>query len=136
MKYLHAGYVLFADTAEHAEDGKVNAQGLFDLFVGALPQKMDCAVIIGFGTPFERRQYKGLVVIENPVGHEVFRKEFNANDPNDIYKGHYIFRPEVNFDREGLWSVKASLRNWKDEVMWDFTRQFWMMTEPEAPPDP
>ncbi|MBX9948590.1 MAG: hypothetical protein K2Y39_05485 [Candidatus Obscuribacterales bacterium] len=136
MKYLHGGYILFCDQAEHAENGRVNAQGLFDVFVGELPLKMDCQMVIGFGTPFERRQYKGLVVIENPEGHEIFRKEFQANDPNDIYKGHYIVTPEVTIDKEGMWTAKCVLRNYKDETMWDVSRQFWSMVEGSAPPDP
>ncbi len=95
MKYLHSGYILFCKEAEHADDGTVNLHGMFDLFVErALPIKMDCTWVIGFGTPFERRQYKGLVTVENPDGEEILRKEFSANDPADIYKGHYIFRPK------------------------------------------
>lgn len=137
MKYLHSGYILFCEYAEHEENGHVNAQGLFDLFLGKeLPVKMQCYIIIGFGTPFERRQYKGHLIIENPDGEEVYKKEFNANDPADIFKGHYIFKPDVTLDKEGLWTCKAVLYNWKDESMWDLERKFWTMLEGDAPPDP
>ena len=137
MKYLHSGYILFCDRAEHADDGRVELLGMFDLFRGKmLPVKMDCACIIGFGTPHERRQYKGLVVIEDPDGREVMSKEFNANDPNDLFKGHYIFRPDVALGREGLWTVKVFLKNWKGEAVWDIQRQFWTMLEGDGPPDP
>src|SRR5262249_19133135 len=96
MKYLHNGYILFCDKADYAEDGRVDASGLFDMFLGKdMPIKMSCYCVLGFGTPYERRQYKGVVSIENPEGAEVFQKEFNANDPQDIYKGHYIFKPDI-----------------------------------------
>jgi len=137
MKYLHSGYILFCDQAEHAEDGRIDAQGLFDLFVcKSMPTKVNCNVVVGFGTPYERRQYKGTFSIENIEGQEVFTKEFNANDPADIYKGHYIFKPELTLDKEGMWTAKVVLRNWKDEAMWDQQRQFWVMVEGDAPPDP
>ncbi|HEY9870075.1 MAG TPA: hypothetical protein V6D08_12990 [Candidatus Obscuribacterales bacterium] len=137
MKYLHSGYILFCDRAEHAEDGRINTWGLFDLFVGkSLPIRMNCSWVIGFGTPYERRQYKGLVVLEDPDGREVFSKEFNANDPNDLYKGHYIFKPDILLNREGLWTAKVFLKNWKGEGVWDIQRQFWSMLEGDAPPDP
>jgi hypothetical protein len=138
MKYLHNGYILLCDKADHADSGRVDAQGLFDLFVGKeLPIKMNCDWVIGFGTPYERRQYKGLVSLENPEGHEIFRKEFQANDPSDIYKGHYILHPEnVTLTQEGLYTIKVVLRNWKDEPLWDFDRKFWCMIEGDAPPDP
>jgi hypothetical protein len=137
MKYLHSGYILFCDQADHTDDGKVDASGLFDLFVvKELPARIDCCWVIGFGTPYERRQYKGIVTLEDPLGETVFTKEFAANDPADIYKGHYIFRPEINLDREGSWTAKVVLKNWKDESMWDLERKFWTMLEGDAPPDP
>lgn len=137
MKYLHSGYILFCDQAEHAENGRVDAQGLFDLFVSkSLPIKMNCQMIIGFGTPYERRQYKGVVSLENPNSEVVMKKEFNANDPADIYKGHYVFKPEAVLDKEGMWSAKVILKNWKEEAMWDLERKFWVMVEGDAPPDP
>jgi hypothetical protein len=137
MKYLHSGYILFCDQAEHAENGRIDTQGLFDLFVcKTMPVKANCHVVVGFGTPYERRQYKGTFSIENIEGQEVFTKEFKAHDPADIYKGHYIFKPEINLDKEGMWTAKVVLRNWKDEAMWDLQRQFWVMVEGDAPPDP
>ncbi len=137
MKYLHSGYILFCDEAEHAESGRVNAQGLFDLFVSKkLPIKTDCFMIIGFGTPYERRQYNGVITIENPNGEVVVKKEFQANDPSDIYKGHYVFKPNMLLDREGMWSAKVVLKNFKDDAMWDIERKFWVMVEGDSPPDP
>jgi hypothetical protein len=137
MKYLHSGYILFCDQAEHAENGRVDAQGLFDLFVGkSLPIKMNCQMIVGFGTPYERRQYKGTISLENPTGEVVMSKDFNANDPADIYKGHYVFKPEAVLDTEGMWNAKVILKNWKEEAMWDLERKFWVMIEGDAPPDP
>jgi len=137
MKYLHSGYILFCDRAEHAEDGRVNTWGLFDLFMAkSLPIRMNCTWVIGFGTPFERRQYKGLVVLEDPDGKEILSKEFGANDPNDLFKGHHIFRPDVLLNREGLWTAKVFLKNWKGEGVWDIQRQFWAMLEGDSPPDP
>jgi hypothetical protein len=137
MKYLHSGYILFCDKAEHEENGRVDASGLFDLFiVKSLPEKTQCSMIIGFGTPYERRQYKGFVTIENPDGKEALRKEFNANDPGDIFKGHYLFQPDLTIDKEGMWSAKVVLHSWKDEPIWDFERKFWAMIEGATPPDP
>ena len=137
MKYLHSGYILFCNQAEHGEDGRVDTKGLFDLFVGKdLPMPMNCACVIGFGTPYERRQYKGLCVIEDPDGKEVVSHEFNANDPNDLFKGHYIFRPDAKLNKEGTWMARVFLRNWKGEAVWDIARQFWVMIEGDAPPDP
>jgi hypothetical protein len=137
MKYLHSGYILFCERAEHEENGRIDAKGLFDLFVcKELPFKMNCWMVVGFGTPYERRQYKGIVSIENPEGTEIFNQEFNANDPNDIFKGHYLFKPDVALDKEGLYSVKAILQNWKEEPLWDFERKFWTMLEGDGPPDP
>ncbi len=137
MKYLHSGYILFCEKAEHEENGRVDAKGLFDLFVSKeLPRKMDCWMIIGFGTPYERRTYKGFVTIENPDSKQLLQKEFSANDPNDIFKGHYLFQPDVTLDKEGLYTVKAVLNNWKDEPLWELERKFWVMLEGDAPPDP
>ena len=137
MKYLHSGYILFCDKAEHTEEGRVNTVGLFDLFVGkSLPMDMNCAWVIGFGTPYERRGYKGLAVLEDPEGREVWSQEFNANDPNDLFKGHYICHPDVTLTKEGLWTVKVFLKNWKGEGVWDIQRQFWTMLEGDSPPDP
>jgi hypothetical protein len=137
MKYLHSGYILFCQEADHEDNGRIDTKGLFDLFVVEdLPAKMDCTCVIGFGTPFERRQYKGHVSIEDPDGTEVFSKEFAANDPGDIFKGHYIFKPEVTLSKEGAWSAKVSLKNYKDDTMWDFERKFWTMVAGDAPPDP
>ncbi|HEY9773218.1 MAG TPA: hypothetical protein V6C81_05355 [Planktothrix sp.] len=137
MKYLHSGYVLFCEHAEHEENGRIDAKGLFDLFVGKeLPMKMNCYVVIGFGTPYERRQYKGIVTIENPEGKEILKQEFNANDPNDIFKGHYLFQANATLDKEGLYLVKTVLLNWQDEPLWDLERKFWTMIEGDGPPDP
>jgi hypothetical protein len=137
MKYLHSGYILFCDRAEHAEDGHINTFGLFDLLVSKKsPMKMKCYCVIGFGTPYERRQYKGTVVIEDPEGNQVFSKEFNANDPNDLFKGHYIFPLDIELPKEGSWTVKVNLQNWKAEDVWEVQRQFWAMIEGDAPPDP
>ena len=137
MKYLHSGYILFCDKAEHSEDGRVDTYGLFDLFKGkSLPIKMNCSWVISFGTPFERRQYKGLVVLEDPNGKEIFSKEFNANDPNNLYRGHYIFHTDLMLNREGLWTAKVFLKNWKGEGVWDVERQFWCTIEGDLPPDP
>lgn len=137
MKYLHSGYILFCDKAEHDQKGHLNVHGLFDVFeVKELPARVECDWVIGFGTPLERRQYKGTLILEDPKGELVLEKEFAANDPNDIFKGHYVFRPEINFDKEGAWSVKVNLKNWKDESMWDFHRQIWCMIESDTPPDP
>jgi hypothetical protein len=137
MKYLHSGYILFCREAEHTEDGTVDVRGLFDVFVEEnLPTKADCTWVIGFGTPFERRQYKGIITIEDPDGQEVLRKEFSANDPADIYKGHYIFRPDIMLTKEGLWAAKVVLNNWKDDSVWDLQRNFWTMIKGSAPPDP
>jgi hypothetical protein len=137
MKYLHTGYILFCDEAEHAENGRVNAEGLFDLFVGkSLPLKTKCYMIVGFGTPYERRQYKGVITIENPNGEVVFSKEFNANDPSDIYKGHYVVKPDIVLNQEGMWNAKVILKNWKEDPMWDIERKFWVMVEGDSPPDP
>ena len=137
MKYLHSGYILFCENADHGDNGRVNTHGLFDLFLGKdLPIAMNCSWVIGFGTPYERRQYKGLVVLEDPHGKEVFSKEFDANDPNDMYKGHYLFKTDLALRQEGLWTARVFLKNWKGEGIWDISRQFWVMIERDAPPDP
>ncbi|MBS2002571.1 MAG: hypothetical protein U0103_08005 [Candidatus Obscuribacterales bacterium] len=137
MKYLHSGYLLFCEKADHRDDGRIDALGLYDLFVAKeLPIAMNSWWVLGFGTPYERRQYKGSLTLENPSGEIVFQKEFSANDPADIFKGHYIFKPEIILDKEGCWTAKATLRNWKDESMWDVERRFWTMLETDSPPDP
>lgn len=137
MKYLHSGYILFCQEADHEENGKVNARGLFDLFVvKELPAKMDCMCVIGFGTPYERRQYKGTVTIEDPDANVIFTLDFNANDPGDIFKGHYIFKAEATLPKEGGYVAKVILRNYKDDIMWDCERKFFTMLEGETPIDP
>ncbi|MBX9938282.1 MAG: hypothetical protein K2Y32_03480 [Candidatus Obscuribacterales bacterium] len=136
MKYLHNGYILFCREAQHGENGEVDALGLFDLFVvPQFPYEMNCTCVLGFGTPYERRQYKGIVTIEDPDGKVVFTKDFNANDPNDIYKGHYILKVDCKLPREGGYSAKLSLSNWKDDNIWDFERKFFAMLE-GSPTDP
>ena len=47
-----------------------------------------------------------------------------------------IVTPEVTIDKEGMWTAKCVLRNYKDETMWDVSRQFWSMVEGSSPPDP
>jgi len=137
MKYLHSGYILFCEKAEHAENGHIDAHGLFDLFVAKeMPIKMNCHWVISFGTPYERRQYKGTVILEDPDGREVYSSEFNANDPNDLFKGHYIFKPDITLSREGMWTAKVILKNWKAENVWETQRQFFAMIEGDTPPDP
>lgn len=137
MKYLHSGYILFCERAEHDDNGMLNVYGLFDVFeLKEIPTRMNCAWVIGFGTPYERRQYKGVLTVEDPKGAQVIEVEFAANDPHDIYKGHYVFRPEFTIDHEGAWTVKAVLKNWKDENTWDIERQFWCMEKTDSPPDP
>ena len=136
MKYLHSGYILFCQEACHQENGTVDAMGLFDLFVvKEFPTKMNCACVIGFGTPYERRQYKGTVIIEDPDANIICMRDFNANDPSDIYKGHYIFRPDCMLEKEGAYAARVSLKNWKDDSIWDFERKFFTMKE-GSPPDP
>ena len=89
MKYLHSGYILFCQGADHEEDGRVDARGLFDLFVlKELPTKMNCTCVIGFGTPYERRQYKGIVTIEDPFDEDDWKNwsKFTAKngDKNSV----------------------------------------------------
>lgn len=137
MKYLHSGYILFCDKADHAEDGRINTFGLFDLFaLPSLPEKRSFNCVISYGTPYERRQYKGNLIIEDPEGNVVVNHDFNANDPNDLYKGHYSFPLELNVNKEGLWIAKACLYNWKNENIWSYSREFWAMVERDGPPDP
>ncbi len=137
MKYLHSGYIIFCDRADHDDQGMLNVFGIFDVFViKELPYTMKSAWVIGFGTPYERRQYKGLITVEDQKGELVYEREFAANDPNDIFKGHYVFHPDFIIDKEGAWTVKVMLTNWKDENMWDIERQFWCMLETDAHPDP
>jgi hypothetical protein len=138
MKYLHSGYILFCDRAEHADDGRINAMGLFDLCSGKnMPLRMRCDCIIGFGTPYERRQYKGILTIEGPDGQELVNHEFSANDPNHLFKGHYIFPLDLNFTQEGNYTARVILSNWKNENVWEVSRQFWaMVVQEDAVPDP
>jgi hypothetical protein len=137
MKYLHSGYILFCDRAEHAEDGRVNALGLFDLAAAKnTPIKMKCDCVIGFGTPYERRQYKGFILIEDPNGKELLTHEFQANDPNDLFKGHYIMPIDLVLQTEGTYTARVVLSNWKNENVWEVTRQFWAMVVGDGPPDP
>lgn len=137
MKYLHSGYILFCEKADHAENGRLNAHGLFDLCTSRhLPLRMKCDCIIGFGTPYERRQYKGVVTVEDQNGKELFNHEFHANDPNDLFKGHYIFPMDIDITEEGLYNAHVVLYNWKNETVWEVTRQFWAMVVGDDPPDP
>lgn len=137
MKYLHSGYILLCDRADHAENGHVNAHGIFDLFVvKQFPSSLSCHCIIGFGTPFERRQYRGHLEIEDPTSRTVITKDFNANDPTDLFRGHAILPLDLNITAEGSWTMRCSLYNWKSENVWEVTRQFWAMLASEQPPDP
>ena len=137
MKYLHSGYILFCQKAEHAEDGRINVEGLFDIFVEkSFPAKPDCYWVIGFGTPYERRQYKGTITVTNPDGEDVYTREFQANDPALIFKGQYIFKPDLTLTKEGLWTAKVVLNNWKDNSVWDLQRPFWATIEKDSHPDP
>lgn len=134
MKYLHSGYILFCQEAEHADSGQVNLKGVFDLFVvKELPTTLNCQCVVGFGTPYERRQYKGHLEIEDPTGHTVFRKEFNANDPDDLRRGHSMFPLDLPITAEGSWTVRCSLFNWKNENVWEVSRQLWAMVEQPVP---
>lgn len=136
MKYLHSGYILFCHKAEHAEQssGQVNLFGVFDLFiVKQLPATLECQCVVGFGTPYERRQYRGHIEIEDPQGKVVFRKEFNANDPEDLFRGHSIFPVDISITAEGSWTIRCSLYNWKNENVWEVSRQLWAMIEDPAP---
>ena len=133
MKYLHSGYILFCEQADHTERGQVDLRGLTNLFVvKSLPAKVNCYWVIGFGTPFERRHYKGLVTLEDPDGKEVFRHEFEANDPSGLVKGHHIFQPEVTLTKEGMWIARVVLSSLKNDPIWDIERHFWTMLEPAA----
>lgn len=137
MKYLHSGYILFCDRAEHAEDGRINALGLFDLVAGKnLPLKFKCDCVIGFGTPYERRQYRGTITVEDPDAKVLINHDFAANDPNDLFKGHYIFPIDLSLTREGSYTARVLLQNWKNENVWEVSRQFWAMVVGDTPPDP
>lgn len=136
MKYLHSGYILLCDRADHAEDGRINVHGLFDLFVvDAFPQNLSCNIVVGFGTPYERRQYRGHIEIEDPNGRIVFEYDFPANDPDHLLKGHAIFPADVLVYVEGSFTIKCVLSNWKNETVWEVTRQLWAMTRNEEPAD-
>ena len=138
MKYLHSGYILFCQRADHTDEGRINAIGLFDIASGKiLPVRMQCDLVIGFGTPYERRQYKGVFTIEGPDGQEVVNHEFNANEPGELYKGHYIHKLDVDLKQEGNYTCRCVLSNWKNENVWEVSRQFWTMVGTEAMvPDP
>lgn len=137
MKYLHSGYILLCDKADHAEDGRINANGLFDLFVvNKIPSDMKCQFIVGFGTPYERRQYCGHMEVEDPTGRTVFTQDFNANDPEDLLRGHAIFPAVIPVNSEGSFTVRCTLLNWKNEVVWEVTRQLWAMIPDGNEPPP
>ena len=137
MKYLHSGYVLFCDRAEQEDNGRLNAVGLFDLCSGAnLPLRMKCDCVIGFGTPYERRQYKGLFTVEGPDGKELIKHEFSTNEPGELLKGHYVYKLDFNVLEEGTYTARAILSNWKNENVWEVSRQFWATVEQDKPPDP
>ncbi len=128
MKYLHSGYILLCERADHAEDGRINAHGLFDLFVvDKFPSDLKCQFVVGFGTPYERRQYRGHMEIEDPNGLSVFTADFPANDPSDLLRGHCIFPAEIPVKLEGCFTIRCSLNNWKNETVWEITRQLWAM---------
>jgi hypothetical protein len=128
MKYLHSGYILLCDRADHAEDGRINTHGLFDLIVvDAFPTTIKCQFVVGFGTPYERRQYRGHVEVEDPNGRNVFTADFNANDQVDLLRGHAIFPAEILVQQEGCFTIKTALYNWKNENVWEVTRQLWAM---------
>lgn len=137
MKYLHSGYILVCDKADHAEDGRVNAHGLFDLFVvKEVPSDVKCQFIVGFGTPYERRQYCGHMEVEDPSGRTVFTQDFNANDPEDLLRGHAIFPAVIPVNSEGCFTVRCTLLNWRNEVVWEVTRQLWAMIPDGKDPGP
>lgn len=128
MKYLHSGYILLCADADHAPDGRVNTTGLFDLFVvDTFPTTCQSKCVVGFGTPYERRQYKGHLEIEDPTGRTILTEDFNANDPEDLMRGHAIFSVSIPLDSEGCYTVRCSLYNWRNENVWDVSRQLWAM---------
>ena len=130
MKYLHSGYILLCERADYAEDGRINVHGLFDLFVvDTFPSNLKCQFVVGFGTPYERRQYLGKMEIEDPNGRVVFEKEFPANDPEHLLRGNAIFPAEVLVYVEGCFTIKCVLSNWKNETVWEVTRQLWAMSK-------
>lgn len=131
MKYLHSGYILLCNEADHAKDGRVNAKGLFDLFVVEdFPSQLKCNCIIGFGTPYERRQYKGHLEIEDPTGRTIFTSDFEANDLEDLLRGHSIVPCELWLHTEGSYTIRCALYNWKNENVWEVARQLWAMRTP------
>ncbi|MBX9685721.1 MAG: hypothetical protein K2X27_03405 [Candidatus Obscuribacterales bacterium] len=134
MKYLHSGYILLCERADHAADGRINCHGLFDLLVvDQFPSTLKCQFIVGFGTPYERRQYRGHMEVEDPNGRTVFTADFNANDPSDLLRGHAIFPAEIAVQQEGCFTIRCSLYNWKTENVWEVTRQLWAMLREEVP---
>ena len=133
MKYLHSGYILLCEAADHAADGRVNTTGLFDLFVvDNFPFNLKCVVVVGFGTPYERRQYKGHLEIEDPSGRTIFTQDFNANDLSDLLRGHAIFSAQIPIDSAGCFTFRCSLYNWKNENVWEVSRQLWAMLTPHG----
>ncbi len=128
MKYLHSGYILLCESADHAADGRINLHNLFDLFVvDQFPSDIKCQFVVGFGTPYERRQYCGHLEVEDPNGRVIFTHDFNANDPEDLLCGHAIFPASIPLDMEGCITVKCVLSNWKNETVWEVNRQLWAM---------
>lgn len=128
MKYLHSGYILLCNKADHAKDGRVNAHGLFDLFVVEdFPSQMSGHCIVGFGTPYERRQYKGHLEVEDPTGRTVFTADFDANDTEDLLRGHAIVPVDLWLHVEGCYTIRCALYNWKNENVWEVSRQLWAM---------
>jgi hypothetical protein len=73
--------------------------------------------------------------IEDPTGRTCFNAEFNANDPNDLLRGHSIFPAQVPVDSEGCYIIRCTLYNWRNEVVWEINRQIWAMTEGTAAND-
>lgn len=132
MKYLHSGYILLCEKADEADDGRVNAHGLLDIIsVDSFPQNLKCHLVVGFGTPYERRTYHALVRVEDPDRNIVFQEELNASESAKGSRGHAIFPCEMNIDREGCYTVIASLHNWKNENVWDCERKIWSIQSGE-----
>ena len=41
----------------------------------------------------------------------------------------YIFKPDITLTKEGMWTVKVVLSNWKSITGLDLQRTFWTMIE-------